>query len=127
MTDENIENATLKLADFGMAKALAEVEMTRTMCGSPLYMAPEVMQSRSYDYKVQSLTKPIRRSTFLSYLSCLISDTISNYTYRHFSYLSLSHHTTSYHSNKLRILILYPCDEGGSMECGLRYLPNARG
>mmetsp|Transcript_19842 Transcript_19842/g.36800 ORF Transcript_19842/g.36800 Transcript_19842/m.36800 type:complete len:626 (+) Transcript_19842:1-1878(+) len=39
----------LKIADFGFAMHLEASAMAETMCGSPLYMAPEVLDGRSYD------------------------------------------------------------------------------
>ena len=35
----------LKIADFGFARHLTGVDMAETMCGSPLYMAPEILVS----------------------------------------------------------------------------------
>jgi serine/threonine protein kinase len=43
--------ATLKIADFGFAIHLAVSSMAETMCGSPLYMAPEILRLRKYDAK----------------------------------------------------------------------------
>ncbi|CAN0039548.1 unnamed protein product, partial [Phaeothamnion confervicola] len=43
--------AVLKIADFGFARHLATASMAETLCGSPLYMAPEVLQGRKYDAK----------------------------------------------------------------------------
>jgi len=40
------------LADFGFARELSGEGMAHTLCGSPLYMAPEVLLSKSYDAKV---------------------------------------------------------------------------
>ena len=48
------ENATLKLADFGFAKHLAEASMAQTPCGTPLYMAPEIFEMHEYDAKVRT-------------------------------------------------------------------------
>jgi serine/threonine-protein kinase ULK/ATG1 len=36
---------TLKIADFGFARHLTGVDLAETMCGSPLYMAPEILVS----------------------------------------------------------------------------------
>ncbi|KAJ1297797.1 hypothetical protein BS78_01G404900 [Paspalum vaginatum] len=48
---ENSENSLLKIADFGFAKFLQPFDLAETLCGSPLYMAPEVMQAQKYDAK----------------------------------------------------------------------------
>ncbi|XP_062210718.1 serine/threonine-protein kinase ATG1c-like isoform X2 [Phragmites australis] len=48
---ENNENSMLKIADFGFAKFLQPFALAETLCGSPLYMAPEVMQAQKYDAK----------------------------------------------------------------------------
>ncbi|KAG2453193.1 hypothetical protein HYH02_002517 [Chlamydomonas schloesseri] len=42
---------TLKIADFGFARSLQPAGMAETLCGSPLYMAPEVLQLARYDAK----------------------------------------------------------------------------
>ncbi|XP_043646854.1 serine/threonine-protein kinase unc-51 isoform X2 [Drosophila teissieri] len=42
---------TLKIADFGFARFLNEGAMAATLCGSPMYMAPEVIMSLQYDSK----------------------------------------------------------------------------
>lgn len=39
----------LKVADFGFAKILPAQTLTETACGSPLYMAPEILQRKAYD------------------------------------------------------------------------------
>ncbi|KAG5671109.1 hypothetical protein PVAND_001323 [Polypedilum vanderplanki] len=44
-------NITLKIADFGFARFLQEGNMAATLCGSPMYMAPEVIMSLQYDAK----------------------------------------------------------------------------
>ncbi|XP_066395701.1 serine/threonine-protein kinase ATG1c-like isoform X2 [Miscanthus floridulus] len=48
---ENNENSLLKIADFGFAKFLQPFALAETLCGSPLFMAPEVMQAQKYDAK----------------------------------------------------------------------------
>lgn len=41
----------LKIADFGFARFLQDGNMAATLCGSPMYMAPEVIMSLHYDAK----------------------------------------------------------------------------
>lgn len=38
-------------ADFGFARFLQDGVMAATLCGSPMYMAPEVIMSMQYDAK----------------------------------------------------------------------------
>ncbi|KAI8913738.1 kinase-like domain-containing protein, partial [Powellomyces hirtus] len=38
----------LKLADFGFARALPSHSLASTLCGSPLYMAPEILRGDKY-------------------------------------------------------------------------------
>lgn len=38
----------VKLADFGFARVLTDGGMAATLCGSPMYMAPEVIMSQQY-------------------------------------------------------------------------------
>ncbi|KAF8801247.1 Pkinase-domain-containing protein [Phlegmacium glaucopus] len=41
----------LKVADFGFARSLPNAMMADTLCGSPLYMAPEILRYEKYDAK----------------------------------------------------------------------------
>jgi serine/threonine-protein kinase ULK2 len=41
----------LKIADFGFARALPPTSLAETLCGSPLYMAPEILRYEKYDAK----------------------------------------------------------------------------
>ncbi|CAK7273601.1 Serine/threonine-protein kinase [Sporothrix epigloea] len=41
----------LKLADFGFARVLPSTALAETLCGSPLYMAPEILRYERYDAK----------------------------------------------------------------------------
>eukprot|EP00798_Chlamydomonas_sp_ICE-L_P022284 gene22284-29361_t len=41
----------LKIADFGFARGLEPQGLAETLCGSPLYMAPEILQFHKYDAK----------------------------------------------------------------------------
>uniref|UniRef100_A0A8C6VNA4 non-specific serine/threonine protein kinase n=1 Tax=Naja naja TaxID=35670 RepID=A0A8C6VNA4_NAJNA len=43
--------ASAKIADFGFARYLQSNMMAATLCGSPMYMAPEVIMSQHYDAK----------------------------------------------------------------------------
>lgn len=47
----NDSNSVLKIADFGFARSLQPRGLAETLCGSPLYMAPEIMQLQKYDAK----------------------------------------------------------------------------
>jgi len=40
---------TLKIADFGFARPLEEAMLADSICGSPLYMAPECLACNTYD------------------------------------------------------------------------------
>jgi serum/glucocorticoid-regulated kinase 2 len=37
------ENGFLKIIDYGLAKTLKENELSRTFCGTPEYLAPEMV------------------------------------------------------------------------------------
>ena len=41
----------LKIADFGFARHLPQQMLAETLCGSPLYMAPEILGYQKYDAK----------------------------------------------------------------------------
>lgn len=41
----------LKISDFGLAKSCGSNTLLDTICGSPMYMAPEIMKYRQYDTK----------------------------------------------------------------------------
>lgn len=45
------EQFALKIADFGFARHLQTASLAETLCGSPLYMAPEILQHHRYDAK----------------------------------------------------------------------------
>ena len=42
----------LKIADFGFARFLPSQSMAETLCGSPQWMAPEILSYKKYDEKV---------------------------------------------------------------------------
>ena len=39
-------DAVLKIADFGFVRFLATQSLAATLCGSPLYMAPEILDGK---------------------------------------------------------------------------------
>ncbi|KAF8945725.1 Serine/threonine-protein kinase [Haplosporangium gracile] len=45
------ELPVLKIADFGFARSLPHLSLAETLCGSPLYMAPEILRYEKYDAK----------------------------------------------------------------------------
>uniref|UniRef100_A0A667H9Y8 non-specific serine/threonine protein kinase n=1 Tax=Lynx canadensis TaxID=61383 RepID=A0A667H9Y8_LYNCA len=47
----NVSGIRIKIADFGFARYLHSNMMAATLCGSPMYMAPEVIMSQHYDAK----------------------------------------------------------------------------
>ncbi|XP_039526528.1 serine/threonine-protein kinase ULK2 isoform X3 [Pimephales promelas] len=47
----SISGIRIKIADFGFARYLQSNMMAATLCGSPMYMAPEVIMSQNYDAK----------------------------------------------------------------------------
>ncbi|KAL0316350.1 UNVERIFIED_CONTAM: Serine/threonine-protein kinase ATG1c [Sesamum radiatum] len=56
----NNDNSFLKIADFGFARSLQPRGLAETLCGSPLYMAPEIMQLQKYDAKLlQNIMKSV--------------------------------------------------------------------
>ena len=47
-----LHNGILKIADFGFCKPLEDqFDLTKTMVGSPIYMAPEILKGENYNTK----------------------------------------------------------------------------
>jgi serine/threonine protein kinase len=46
------DNAEIKVADFGLAKIVSDSQVMVTTCGTPGYVAPEVLQNKGYDAQV---------------------------------------------------------------------------
>eukprot|EP00803_Ostreobium_quekettii_P004118 evm.model.scf_281.3 EVM.evm.TU.scf_281.3 scf_281:30300-33611(-) len=51
LLSDNTPDAVLKIADFGFARSLQPQGLAETLCGSPLYMAPEILRFHKYDAK----------------------------------------------------------------------------
>tara|TARA_B110000971_G_scaffold48732_1_gene48790 strand:+ start:1949 stop:3055 length:1107 start_codon:yes stop_codon:yes gene_type:complete len=45
-----IHENSIKISDFGFAKTFEKNELITTFCGSPLYMAPEIILNKKYNY-----------------------------------------------------------------------------
>ena len=45
------DRPSLRIADFGFARDVKPQGIAETLCGSPLYMAPEILQYKQYDVK----------------------------------------------------------------------------
>ncbi|KAJ4505966.1 Serine/threonine-protein kinase [Exophiala dermatitidis] len=70
----------LKIADFGFARSLPSTALAETLCGSPLYMAPEILRYEKYDatadlwsvgtvlYEMMTARPPFRASNHVELL-----------------------------------------------------------
>ena len=43
------DNGNVCLTDFGMAKIIRDGQLAQTFCGTPQYLAPEVLDGKGYD------------------------------------------------------------------------------
>lgn len=64
----------ITLADFGYAKVIPIGETLQTQCGSPLYVAPEVLLGKSYDFKVDMWSLGVIIYTFLAGFQPFLED-----------------------------------------------------
>jgi len=51
LDSKNLEKATIKISDFGLSRFLSSAQLTTTTCGTPGYIAPEVLQQKPYDHR----------------------------------------------------------------------------
>jgi len=50
LTSENIDQAEIRVTDFGLARYFSEKNcLSKTICGSPFYMAPETLNEEVYN------------------------------------------------------------------------------
>jgi len=49
---KNDEGTIVKIADFGLSKILNNESMMQTACGTPIYVAPEVLKGEGYEREV---------------------------------------------------------------------------
>jgi calcium/calmodulin-dependent protein kinase I len=47
----DLEKATIKISDFGLARYISEETLATTTCGTPGYVAPEVISKEPYDHR----------------------------------------------------------------------------
>lgn len=52
LLDGTLQGLVVKLTDFGYSKYLSQNRLTETVCGTPLYMAPEVLTKNEYGWYV---------------------------------------------------------------------------
>ena len=52
MLTTNGPDGLLKLSDFGISKILTASDQLSTICGTPIYMAPEIWKMETYNEKV---------------------------------------------------------------------------
>ena len=45
-------NGYLKIIDFGLAKMLDDQDSTKTYCGTPEYLAPEMIQQSGHNFAI---------------------------------------------------------------------------
>ncbi len=45
-------DATIKISDFGLAKVISSNDLMMTACGTPSYVAPEILTGKGYSLAV---------------------------------------------------------------------------
>jgi len=49
LMSSSAETAKIKVADFGLARMVSGTDMMKTACGTPGYVAPEILKNKGYD------------------------------------------------------------------------------
>ena len=49
LSEEDISEASVKISDFGLARGVSTSNLAETCCGTPGYVAPEVIGKKPYD------------------------------------------------------------------------------
>ena len=55
---DNSDDADIKIADFGLARVVSGKDMMKTACGTPGYVAPEVLKNKVSAYYLPILSAP---------------------------------------------------------------------
>ena len=59
------EDTEVKIADFGLSKIISKQVMMQTACGTPGYVAPEVLSATGYEKEVDMWSIGVRLFLFL--------------------------------------------------------------
>ncbi|KAF1791673.1 Protein kinase, ATP binding site [Phytophthora cactorum] len=67
----------IKLCDFGFARAIAhDTSLLRSIKGTPLYMAPELVQEKPYNYTVDLGKPPFYTDRIVSLIQMIVRDDV---------------------------------------------------
>lgn len=70
------DDAKVKIADFGFAKRVTRPYSLTTRCGSPAYMAPELVNYKNYDERVDNWSLGVIVYTILGGYNPFVRDTV---------------------------------------------------
>ena len=66
LLENDSKDAAIKVADFGLARMISGKDMMKTACGTPGYVAPEVLQNKGYSSERLTCGPPASSSTSCS-------------------------------------------------------------